>query len=30
LALTDLSGISPAFTQMLTQALVLSGGVQVK
>ena len=30
LSLTDLSGISPTFTQMLTQALVLSGGVQVK
>ncbi len=29
-ALTDLSGISPTFTQMLTQALVLSGSVQVK
>jgi hypothetical protein len=28
--LTDLSGISPAFTQMLTNALVLSGSVQVK
>ncbi|MGD0485226.1 MAG: cohesin domain-containing protein, partial [Gemmatimonadales bacterium] len=29
-ALTDLSGLSPTFTQMLTHALVLSGGVQVK
>ena len=30
LTLTDLSGISPTFTQMLTRALVLSGGVQVR
>ena len=30
LTLTDLSGISPTFTQMLTQALVCSGAVQVK
>ena len=30
LTLTDLSGISPTFTQMLTQALVISGSVQVK
>jgi len=29
-SLSDLSGVSPAFTQMLTQAQVLSGGVQVK
>jgi hypothetical protein len=29
-ALTDLSGITPTFTQMLPAALVLSGGVQVK
>jgi hypothetical protein len=30
LTLTDLSGISPTFTQMLTNALVLSTGVQVR